>query len=81
MKTQIDVNGINKFVNIVERNSFDFNLYELNSLIAKQFSNLGFIVNDNITIDELSSFIKEHEDKFEILASEYVKKINQIEAK
>ena len=81
LKTQIDVNGINKFVNIVERNSFDFNLYELNSLIAKQFSNLGFVVNDNITIDELSSFIKEHEDKFEILASEYVKKINQIEAK
>jgi len=81
LETQIDVDGINKFINILENNSFDFDLFGFRGLISRKFHDKGFVASSDTTVDELDSFIKEHENEFKILASEYVKKINQIKIK
>ena len=75
LKSKIDIDGINEFVTIVKNNSFNFDLFELNAAVAKRFTNQGFAIRDDVTIDELDSFFIQNQDIFEMLANEYAKRI------
>ena len=68
------------FVKLIEKNTFGFDLFGHHNEIAKRLHHAGFLINDNLTIKEIDSFIESNKEIFELLASEHIKKINQYNA-
>ena len=48
-----------------------------NEILAK-FHREGFMISDEIDMDELNLFFEKHKDKYEILTMEHIKKIKII---
>jgi len=77
LKKEVKLSDVNEFINLLERNSFPFDIFGFNSKVAERFLHGGFMVSNEISMKYLDSFIEENRESFEILAAEHVKKINQ----
>lgn len=76
---QIKVNpyDVNKYFDYVNKISFDFNYTDFSSEFAKKFNlQVGYLHKAKISPDEMSSFLKEYDATFELIAEEFVKKID-----
>jgi hypothetical protein len=80
LNMKVDNLDLVQFVNLIENNTFSFDLFDHYNEITKHFHHSGFITNDDLTIKEIDSFIESNKEIFEFLASEYLKKINQYNA-
>ena len=77
LKKEVKLSDVNEFINLLDRNSFPFDLFGFNSKISERFLNGGFLGSNEISIKSLDSFIEEERESFEMLAAEHIKKINQ----
>jgi len=68
---------VNKYFDYVNKISFDFNYTDFSSEFAKKFNlQVGYLHKAKISPDEMSSFLKEYDATFELIAEEFVKKID-----
>ena len=72
----VSLSELNQFVDFIEDNSFEFDLYSLDTEILSRFYFKGIASFSDIPISELELFMKNYEESFQLIASEYVKKIN-----
>ena len=78
LKKEVSISDINDFINLLERNSFPFNNTELSIKINNEFFYDGYLFDTKINKKNVEEFLKNNKNYFEILKTEYVKKINEI---
>ena len=78
LNTKIDLVELNEYVNMIDANTFEFDISELELAYAHYFYHDGFSVDVEIDQLEMKKFLNEYSLKFDKLADEHIKKINQI---
>ena len=76
--TKVDVSMLNKYVDHVEKNTFQIKLFELYTHLHEYFFDEFNLINGHISPSKMNSFLEEHRPEFEQLASEHIKSINKI---
>lgn len=80
LQKKVNLLDINKFVNLIHRNSFEFDRSGLVTDICDRFYFGGFLFDTDISIPKVKSFLEEKKNIFEQLAQEHIKKIRQYKA-
>ena len=75
LKKKVNISDLNNYLNLIESNSFEFDLASLESDVDYIFHYDSFLVDVEIPIDKMQSFLEKHRNLFEKLAAEFVKKI------
>ena len=75
LKKKVNISDLNNYLNLIESNSFELNLLYLSTEFADLFHYNGFLVDVEIPIDKMRSFLEKYRNSFEKLAAEFVKKI------
>lgn len=77
LQKTVDPNDLAKYVDIVEKNSFEFNHIEFQIEYSNYFYYGGHLADVEIPEEKMKSFLEEHRSILEQIALEYVKKIQQ----
>lgn len=77
LNTKVEVSELNKFVDFIHNNSFEFNWSKLDMDISENFFFGGHLVDVEILVPKMESFLENHHIEFEKLVKEHMKKINQ----
>jgi len=77
LQKQVDTSELNNYVNLIKKNSFEFNLTGIYNKIYKTFYYNKFFFDNEISMDKLSKFLEKNQDDFTLLAFEHIKKIKQ----
>jgi len=77
LQRRVELSDVNRYVHLLEKNSFNFDLAGIFMEFAETFHHSGFLVDVEIPISKMENFIKDHEKQFNIFALEYIKKIKQ----
>ena len=77
LRTKVNASDVDKFLNLLEANSIDFNLVGFESDCLDYFYYNGNLLNVELDEESVKQFIKKHESAFDMLADEYVKKIRR----
>ena len=75
LKKKVNISDLNNYLNLIESNSIKIGLYYLSNDFDNIFHYSGFLVDVEIPIDKMQSFLEKHRNLFEKLAAEIVKKI------
>ena len=75
LKKKVNISDLNNYLNLIESNSFELNLLYLSTEFADIFHYNGFLVDVEIPIDKMQSFLEKYRNSFEKLAAEFVKRI------
>ncbi len=78
LKKEVKLSDVNELINLLDRNSFEFNNTELSIKINNEFFYDGYLFDTKINKKNAEEFLKNNKNYFEILKTEYVKKINEI---
>lgn len=77
LQKNVQPSDLEKFVKIYEKNSFEFDLLDLQIAYTDYFYYGGFLVDVDIPITKMESFLQEHKEMLEKFAMEHIKKIKQ----
>ena len=77
LQTKVNASDVDKFLNLLEANSIHFDLGGFGSDCLKYFYHDGNLLNVEISEDKVKQFIKKYESSLDMLADEYINKINQ----
>lgn len=78
---EVDIKELNKFINFIEKVSFQVDLADLDASVANEFYYGGFLVDVKILEEKIISFLEKYRSVFEQLASEHIKKIKMYKTK
>ena len=76
LETKVDAKDLDKYLVLLERNSFDFDSHGFADKQTEYFSDDNF-GNAGIIGDKMKTYLEENRSVFDKLASEHVKKIDQ----
>lgn len=77
LKTKVNSNDVDKYINLMEQNSFKFDLLGFISDYIDFFYHGGFLIDVEITDDKMKNFLEKEKPIFDILVNEYIQKIKQ----
>jgi hypothetical protein len=79
LEKKVDIVDLNKFVNYINQNSFEFNLTGMDMDYVEKFFHGGYLVDVEINEQDVKSFLEDpqNREKFELIANEHIKKIKQ----
>ena len=75
LKKEVKLSDVNDFINQLDRNSFPFNNTELSIKINDEFFYDGYLFDTEIDNKKAKEFLRKNHEYFEVLATEYMKKI------
>jgi len=75
LQTKVNASDVDKFLNFLESNSIDWDLFGFESDYHNYFFHDGNLLNVEINEKEVKEFLKKYEPSFDMLADEYIKKI------
>ena len=75
LKKEIDIADLNKYVNTIEKNSFEFDISELELSYHQYFYHGGYLVDVDITIDKMRDFINQNNQIIEKITEKHIEKI------
>jgi hypothetical protein len=78
LDTKVKLEDINEFINLLERNSFEFDMPGHYTKILEKFHSGGFMISNKISMEELDKFINDDKNIYEMLSDEHIKKMNKI---
>ena len=79
LRKKVNANDIAKYLNILEANSFDFDMMGFDLDYHNYFYYGGSLLDVEIPVEKVQKFIKKHESSFNTVADEFIKKINSFE--
>jgi len=74
---KVNLDELNDFVNYIEKNSFRFDLVGLWHKQNDYFNYGGFLVDVDIPLKKMKTFLQENDSQYKKLAFEHIKKIHQ----
>lgn len=77
LQAKVEAGDVDKYVTMLENNSFNFDFIEFDTKIHNWFYYEGNLVDIDIPIKKMEEFLIEHKSKFELLVNEHLKKITQ----
>jgi len=77
LKISVKLSDLDKFLELYEKNTIDFDLIEFESRFNQKFYYGGKLFDVNINETILKEFLDEHEEFFSKLLSAYIEKINK----
>jgi len=79
LKTKHDFSTLNHFIDILNEKTFEYNRFPLSLAIASKIHGYNGMTKEvKIPEEKMKKFLKDYSSDFEFLASEYLKKINEI---
>ena len=78
LEKKVNLNDLNNYVNYVEKNSFEFDYFKLQTDIGRMFYYGGFLMDVEISQEKMKQFLNDQNDVFLKLALEHIKKIKKI---
>ena len=72
----VNTSDLDKYVTLIENNSFDFDIFGYENKELKYFYAGGILVDVEISPSKMKSFLDENKSIFDTLSSEYVKKLS-----
>jgi len=72
---EVDMQDLNKFVNFVNDNSFELDMFKLELGYAKFFYHDGNLVDVEISGQQMEAYLEKYRKEFDALADEHIKKI------
>ena len=78
LKKEVKLSDLSKYVNLIHDNSFECDIQALGTAMQNYFHYGGFLVDVDISIEKMNSFLEEYRSTFELIASKFIKKIEQI---
>ena len=78
IKTTVEPNYIKKYVDLIEKNSFNFNILDFVAKYSNWFYFSGNLVDVSIDEGQMKLFLLKNEQILEKLSSEFIKKFNTI---
>lgn len=75
LTTKVNSGDLDKYITLLENQSFDFDWYGLQTKIGQWFYYNELLVDVDISESLMKEFLDIHKDIFEKLASEYIKKL------
>ena len=76
LKTKVDSNDLDKFVNFLQKNSIDFDWFGFQKKFNELFYHDGHLFDVEISESKIKSFIEENESILNNLADEHISKMN-----
>ncbi len=77
LQKKVDLSELRKFIHFIDQNSFEFDY--LDPLIeVDEFYNKGILSNNALSIETIESCLEKNKPIFDMLALEYIKKINKL---
>jgi len=77
LKTEVNLSDVNKFINLLDRNSFEYDFFGNIKKVVDEFHDGGFLIANSISMSDLKSFLEKNKESYEALTLEHIKKINQ----
>ena len=77
LEQEIDYSDLKKFLKIMEKNTFECDVWEISGLFAQKFHHGGFLISSEISMNELNLFLDEHKKHFELVSNEFIKAIKK----
>jgi len=81
LNTKVNLSDVNKFVNMIEKNSFEYDDHVFNANICDEFFYSGYLFDVDIPISKMELFLKNNKKTYDLLGLEHLKKIKQIKNK
>ena len=75
LKNEVKISDLNKYVNLIHENSFEYDILGLDNSMYNYFFYGGFLIDAEISVDKMNSFLEENSNTFTLLANEFIKKI------
>ena len=75
LEKRVDIDALNKYVNFIDKNSFEFNELHIIMEILERFYVGGFMADVDIKPSTMEIFLKDFDDIFSKLADEFITKI------
>ena len=75
---KVDPKDLDKFLILLERNTFDFDLRGFNTKIKEHFLHGGYLADTEISESQMKEFLENNKSVLEKLALEHIKKINEL---
>jgi len=79
LNTKVNFSELSQYANCIIDNSFEHDDIELAVLLQNRFFPGGFVYDVEVSISEVACFLDEHKSIFDNLASQYIKKIKQLQ--
>ena len=76
LRKKVDPIDVDKYFNLLETNTFDFDMIEYDLDYHNYFYHSGYLIDTDIPEEKAKQFIKKYESSFDIIADEFIKKIN-----
>ena len=76
LRKKVDPIDVDKYFNLLETNTFDFDMIEYDLDYHNYFYHSGYLIDTDIPEEKARQFIKKHESTFDTLSDEFIKKIN-----
>jgi len=77
LKVKVKLSDVNEFMNLLHRNSFEFDFFGHDKKIFDEFHGGGFLISNEISIKDLKVFFEKNKESYDKLTLEHIKKINQ----
>lgn len=78
LKQKVDAAYLDSYVDLLDQNSFDFDLFNFVLSYQNLFYYGGHLLDVDISLKKMDIFIKEQKPTFDKISQEYLKKIKQL---
>jgi hypothetical protein len=75
---KVNPEDLDKFLTLLEKNTFDFDLRGFNTKIMEHFFHGGYLVDTEISESKMKEFLENNKSMLEKLSLEHIKKINEL---
>jgi len=80
LNDKVDPAYLDSYIDLLERNSFDFDLFDFVTAYQNRFYYGGHLIDVDISTKQMQAFINEQKPAFDRISQEYLKKINQLKS-
>ena len=77
LKTDVELDDLNKYIQIIEKVSFQIDLEKIRNDMKHRFYYDDFLREVKISEEQMERFLEDYKENFELIVSEHIKKINQ----
>jgi len=77
LQYKINSSSLNEYVNLVDENTFELNLIDISADFSYRFGFKGLIMDAEMPISKVESFLNDYDDIFKTLANEHLLKIKR----
>ncbi len=75
LKKEVNTEALSKYVNFIKENSFNCDIPKLGTASQNYFQYGGFLMDVDVTLTKMESFLSENRTSFELIADQFIKKI------